>query len=410
MIVRGIKHHPGQARLYSTIVNHPEIEYLISVQPRGWGKSLFWVDWCFERMFNEPGISIGFFMPFYKQCSQIWKHYIEPQLMHGGLFKSANKSELSIQTFNGSTLRLDSTEKFESLRSGHLTYMILDEFDFMRKDAYNRALAPMMKRRGKLTVFNSTPNGKGQFYQLYQMGDADSETYTPGYFSFRSDIEETGDSNYIRKIYSQRDLIPEPLFRQEYLAEFLDEGGQVFTNINRVFVLDDFAELDKAHFGGVDIGKHNDRTVITILDSKGRCVFWKRFTTSEQSDGVLLANQLTDIIKGFPNIRCLWETNFDPSVFDIVSRNVKGLVKFNTNNESKNQIISRLNLSINKELISLPRFALDLREELLNYKMNQTAVRKQPSFSAPAGRHDDCVISLALANWIYTNYMKLLKS
>ena len=102
-----------------------------------------------------------------------------------------------------------------------------------------------------------------------------------------------------------------------------------------------------SYFGGIDIGCKKDRTVLTILNEKGECVFWKRFSIEEQSDGVILAEHLSTILNQFPNLICMWETNVDPTIFKIAQKLCKGqLVAHDTSNKSKNDYISRLNASI----------------------------------------------------------------
>ncbi len=398
---RGLKLHPGQQRFRGLLRNEKHIDYYCMIVARGWGKSLSLVDYAYENCFENAGTEMWYTTPILDQSKKIWRMYVEP-FVGTGFFKKVNLSDLLIYFHNGSTLQFRSVEKYENLRGAHLTDLICDEFDYYRPDAYVNALAPMMNQRGRRTIFSSTPNGKGQFYEFCKRGETESNWIT-----FRSTIEETGIQKYIDNVRAQRGMIADALYRQEYEAEFIDEGGEVFTKAGNIFTLEDFAPKGKKHYGGIDIGKGNDRTVITILNEKGECVFWKRFSVEEQNDGVVLAEHICTILNQFPNLLCLWETNFDPSVFDMAKRKVKGLIKHHTSNETKNNIVSRLNASINKGTIFLPRFAIEIREELLNYQMNHTPTKKLPSYSAPSGRHDDCVISLALANYIYCNYQKL---
>jgi len=403
VVYRGLKLHPGQQRLRKILRYEKHINNICVVVARGWGKSLSLVDYSFENCIENAGSEMWYTVPIFDQAKKIWRMYIEP-FIGTGLFKKANTSDLLLTFHNGSTLQFRSVEKYENLRGAHLTDLICDEFDYYRPDAYYRALAPMMNhKRARKIIFSSTPNGKGQFYEFCKREETESNWIT-----FRSTIEETGIQKYIDNVRSQRGMIADALYRQEYEAEFIDEGGEVFTKAGNIFTLEDFAPKGKKHYGGIDIGCKKDRTVLTILNEKGECVFWKRFSIEEQSDGVILAEHLSTILNQFPNLICMWETNVDPTIFKIAKKLCKGqLVAHDTSNKSKNDYISRLNASINKGILFLPRFAIEIREELLNYQMNHTPTKKLPSYSAPSGRHDDCVISLALANYIYCNYQKL---
>lgn len=352
-------------------------------------------------------------MPSWSQCKSIWNKYIVPIMTKRGvrLIKKANSSDLRVELINGSVLEFKTAENFEKLRGATLHGLICDEFAFFREGAYELALEPMLLQHGEWVIFNSTPKGKNKFYEFYQRGNYDSPTYDPRWGSFESTVEETGIANYIEEVYAKRSQLPEAYYRQEYLGEFIDNGGSVFTDLSKCFTLHDFAPLGKKHYAGVDIGKGNDRTVITVLNENGQCVYWKRFDIDEQKDGVEMADIIAKHLNDIPNLKCLWETNFDPSVFDMVRRKVKkaNLIKFTTTNDSKNNIISKLNASLSMGLLALPAFAKEIEEELISYEMNLSAIRRMPTYSAPSGMHDDCVMSLALANHIYMNYEKPVK-
>lgn len=381
--------------------------------PRQWGKSLFLINHALIYLSNKPNKLVWYVMPSWSQCKVIWNKYVVPLLTKRGvrLIKKANSSDLRVELVNGSVLEFKTAENFEKLRSATLDGLICDEFAFFREGAYELALEPMLLQHGEWAIFNSTPKGKNKFYEFYQRGVFGSPTYDPRWGAFESTVEETGIANYIEEVYAKRKHLPDAYYRQEYLGEFIDNGGSVFTNLTNAFTLHDFAPYGKKHYAGVDIGKRNDRTVITVLNEKGQCVFWKRFEIEEQKDGVEMAQLIANYLNDIPNLRCLWETNFDPSVFDMVRRKAKkaNLIKFTTTNDSKNNIISKLNASLSLGTVALPTFAKEIEEELISYEMNLSTVRSLPTYNAPSGMHDDCVMSLALANHIYMNYEKPIK-
>lgn len=70
---------------------------------------------------------------------------------------------------------------------------------------------------------------------------------------------------------------------------------------------------------------------------------------------------------------------------------------FNTTSSTKNELIQRLALAISKEELQAPK---EYADELRAYEV--TITTSNPKFSAPAGQHDDRVISLALA-WFAVN-------
>ncbi len=74
-------------------------------------------------------------------------------------------------------------------------------------------------------------------------------------------------------------------------------------------------------------------------------------------------------------------------------------VKFT--NQIKQNIINNLSLGIEQRKLTIPNIPV-LINELLIYQYDITATGKV-RMSAPAGHHDDCVISLALAYWGLSN-------
>ena len=76
--------------------------------------------------------------------------------------------------------------------------------------------------------------------------------------------------------------MPEWLFRQEFLAEFLDEAGGVFRNvgpsIDRKRDRPSLVMQPGLNYSmGLDLARVEDFTVITIIDSQGRQVYFERF-------------------------------------------------------------------------------------------------------------------------------------
>jgi hypothetical protein len=65
-----------------------------------------------------------------------------------------------------------------------------------------------------------------------------------------------------------------------------------------------------------------------------------------------------------------------------------------------------LQRSIEEKSIHIPSSALfpDLYDELTNFSFTYSQKSKQILYSALPGKHDDCVISLSLANKLYTQY------
>ena len=75
-------------------------------------------------------------------------------------------------------------------------------------------------------------------------------------------------------------MLPEIIFRQEYMAEFVDSEGAVFRRIMEAAVLEPLeAPLpNRQYIAGVDVAAAVDYTVVTILDVASKdMVYMDRF-------------------------------------------------------------------------------------------------------------------------------------
>ena len=73
------------------------------------------------------------------------------------------------------------------------------------------------------------------------------------------------------------------------------------------------------------------------------------------------------------------------------------VVPFTFTNESKTELINKLILACEYGQISIPNIQTIREEfELFSYEMTRTG---KITYSAPDGKHDDCVIAIALANY-----------
>ena len=86
----------------------------------------------------------------------------------------------------------------------------------------------------------------------------------------------------------------------------------------------------------------------------------------------------------------------DPIYDDLVNEGLD-VVGYKFTNESKKKLIECLMISVEQEKIRLLDEPIQTNEmKIFGYEISPSGVMK---YSAPQGKHDDCVIALALANW-----------
>lgn len=150
----------------------------------------------------------------------------------------------------------------------------------------------------------------------------------------------------------------------------------------------------RAYIIGVDLARVEDFTVITVIDAKERkVVAIDRFN---QIEYLFQLERLVRISNQFKHAPILIESNNTGIAFiEMAQRRGLSVRAFQTTNASKAEIIEKLAVAFEQQTISIPNYE-PLISELMAFdqeRLSSGAIR----YSAPAGQHDDCVMSLAIA-------------
>jgi len=363
----------------------------VVVTSRQWGKSLLaqnlMLYWLLGNS-NQKGCWIA---PVYNQCRKVFQELTNAA---NQIISKSNKAELTIEFINGSTLTFLSSERSDSIRGFSFNYVVIDEASFVSENAVNEAIFPTLSAIGKKCLIISTPKGKNWFYSTYLKGVDEANDY----ISFRG---YTTDNPFIDQsfIEEQRKSLPDSIFKQEYEAQFTDAGSDVFTNVDNVCMLNGWTEpkYGEKYFAGADFGLSNDYSVLTIVSESGRVVFIDRVNGTSYQE---IANRFTGALKRYKITAGLAEVNGPGQpVVELIRNEIPKLREFYTSNESKTQGIRTLIYDIQEGVLELPSkdFFPHLYNELnaYSYKIKETGT---VSFNAPNGYHDDCIMSLMLAN------------
>lgn len=116
-----------------------------------------------------------------------------------------------------------------SLRGEGLDHCGLDEFAFGKMEAWTEGIRPALADRKGSADFISTPSGFNHFYDLYEMGsrrerDRSGGEYESFHFtSYHNPHVENSEIDAAWEEYKRQGK--EHVFRQEFLAEFLEGAG-----------------------------------------------------------------------------------------------------------------------------------------------------------------------------------------
>jgi hypothetical protein len=177
---------------------------------------------------------------------------------------SVNKSERSIETKRGGFLGIYSGDNIDSIRGESFHLAVIDEAARIPETAWADAIMPTLADFDGSAILISTPKGKNWFWQEWVRGQAQGRDVA----SWQAPTNQNP-SPQIRKAFEKaRDRVTEQSFRQEWMAEFL-EGGEVFRRIREAATATaQDARIDgHEYIIGVDLGKLNDFTVFTVIDT-----------------------------------------------------------------------------------------------------------------------------------------------
>jgi hypothetical protein len=317
--------------------------------------------------------------------------------------KEAYREEKSNRCFilpNQSELWFKSADS-DSLIGEGVDGMALDESARIPKDKYDVDLRATLADKKGWAAFYSTPRAKNWFYDMWTRGNDRAMEAWAG-FNFPTLSNPEIDPEEIEEV---RKTIPDHVYRQEFLAEFLEDSAGVFRNVEKC--IDDSLSItplpprgDIGYCAGLDLAKYQNFTVLTILDDNGILVYWDRWHKIEWP---FTKARVVEKVKTFGARLLIDSTGIGDPLFDDLSREGIEIEGYKFSQESKKALIESLSIAIEQEKIHFPRIPELVGElQIFEYEfvMNAGRATGRIKYGAPAGYYDDCVDSLALANWM----------
>lgn len=384
----------SQQEVYD-LVQDKKYKYITVVFSRQSGKTVLMLVLCIQWMFQK-NMSIAYICRNFVLSKRLYKELIK--ILPKEIIKSANGTDLSIESIYGSTLNFYSAEQGASLRGQTFNYMICDEFAFHKMEQpdgthlWNDILSPTLKARGKKCIFVSTPLGKNNiFYEMYQRGLSDE---FPKYVSILKTIYDDGfiTNDEIEEI---KKSIPELSFQQEYLCEWIDDGLSFFQGFSECF------DIDKVSNGkcwiGIDCsGDGTDATVCSKINENGEIELFEAVGTLDMK-----YRQIADYLNRENPVAVYGEINGLglPMLEEIkkLVRHKSKIYDWTTTNSSKEEIISDLAVSIANKDVHFLKDDMKTYNELGDFVVTVSKSRKL-TFAARGSGHDDRVMATAIAH------------
>lgn len=388
---QGFTPHSKQREMISGILSSSS-KYHIACVGRQFGKSLMGINLALYWAINNNNSKILWVSPVYSQATKVQKEIIQAI---GGtdIVKSANYSSNEIQLKNGSVILFRSAERYDNIRGLTCDYGIIDEAAFCKDEAWTEAIKPVFLVKGKKVLFISTPKGSNWFKNLFQLGRS------PDHKNYISYTGSSYDTPYIEQeeIEDAKRTLPENVFRQEYLAEFIDSGGEVFQDIDKnTFPV--YTPPNGKVYCGIDLGKQEDFTVATFMDANGKIIDIYRDNKTEWSQ---MTQNILEKIKKWNATTMVEVNSIGDVIFEQIKKQWADTHPFITSSKSKNEIIEGLILDMNEDTVKIPDQNLfgPLYSELSVFTYEYNPKTRNIRYGHPSGLHDDTVMSLAIVNY-----------
>lgn len=364
---------------------------------RRWGKTMSCANAVVANAWEDAG-EYFWVAPTYKLTQVGWRMINKFE----GAFDKFNISDMQAYMINGSRIDFISADRPQFAVGVGYKGGIIDEAALIKPLLWQESIRPSLTDYRGWVIMAGTPKGQGWFYQEWIKGN--SAEY-PQYKSFSF---PTVSNPYIdpKEVAQAKSELPEDTFRQEYLAEFLEEAAGVFRHINQILT-GGFEEPkpDHEYVIGWDIAKHADFSVMIVMDCQTRHTvhIWRE----RKVDYRVQLQHLGWLAKKYNNAQILLDSTGvgDPILEEAqaLSVDVEG---YKFTNESKTKLVQNLSVGIQNYELSIPENAIELINEMRLYQY-EYSLGGRVKYSAPDGFHDDCVTAQALAYWKLTHQSKV---
>lgn len=380
--------HPGQR----AILEHRKRMSCWALGRR-WGKTTLAVDLAVRTAL--AGQPVGWFAPTYQLLAEAWR---ELKRRLAPVIRRTSEVEHRLELITGGVVECWSLDGPDPARGRKYARVILDEASIVRDllERWNAAIRPTLTDLEGDALILGTPKGRNGFWQLYQRGVAGAPDWS-------SHTGPTSDNPHIppSEIEAARRDLPDRVFRQEFLAEFLSDGGSVLRRVaDAATATPQAPQAGHYYVAGVDWAREHDYTVISVIDATTKTqVHLDRYSQVEYATQIA---RLTAVYERYRPVALLAEANaMGGPLVEQLQRLGWPVRPWTATNATKAALVDGLALALERGDVTL------LRDDVQTAELEAFTSERLPSglvrYAAPEGLHDDCVCALFLAWEACTN-------
>jgi len=354
------------------------------------GKTAGCLAWLLLQAWNNGGEGKAFWWvaPIYQQAKAIGFARMKSMLMQADpqhKVWTEHNSELWIGLWNGSKIWFKGADNPDSLYGEDVHAAVIDEASRCREESWIAVRSTLTATKGPIRIIGNVKGRRNWAYQIARTAEGGAPDM--GYHKLTAYDAIEGGVLDPEEVESAKRILPEHVFRELYLAEPSDDGGNPF-GIKAINECVGPMSSSPAIVFGVDLAKSVDYTVVIGLDDEGRVAVCERWHGTDWKTTVQRIEELVGDTFALVDSTGLG----DPVVEQLQSKclQVQG---FKFSSTSKQQLMEGLAAAISTQDVRYPDGWLRTELDIFEFEHTRTGVR----YSAPVGSHDDGVCALALA-------------
>ena len=365
-----------------------------------WGKTLASAMEALCAALEPKERSVGWVVaPTYDLADRVFREiqfFALKSIKHRIVTMKDNDRRLVIRNLAGglSEIRGKSADNPVSLLGEGLDWVIVDEAARLKPSIWQSHISQRLIDKAGWALLISTPKGKGYFYDLFRAGQRPNDDIKS--WNYPSWTNPLLDKDLIE---AERAKLPTRVFSQEYGAEFMEGAGAVFRNV-RDCASGVWQEPKRGerYYGGLDLAKVEDFTVLVIVNADAEVVFVDRF---HRVDWTTQVTRIEAAARRYWNAEISVDvTGVGDPIFESLEKIGLRVNAYPFTARSKAALVDNLVLMLEQQKIALPSPQIwpDGIDELEAFEFS-VSENGHVRTGAPGGMHDDCVMALALAAW-----------
>jgi len=335
-----------------------------------------------------PNLSFAYIGLTYGHAKDVvWEDYLK---LAEGLIAYKNSQELLIRLHNGSRIKLYSWDSVDNMLGKKYHKVYGDEIAVAKnfRFAWDNVIEPTLLDYHGEAWLTSMPRGKGHFKQLIDESKSKDDWQEFHYTSYDNESIPNVKEDLDRK---RKEIAPS-VFAQQYLAEFTDLEGRIYTEFTRDDTLKDIPFTPHKWAISVDFGYNHPLAVYLCALSKDDDIHVYRELYKTKLDDSQRISEIEKLIDGY-DVNYGVADSEDPIAIKSLNKNLPFTI--HPASKPKGSVLSGINTiksAFHNKSLTINEACVNLIDELEVYSWKLDKAGEQTD--DPIKENDDAVDSV----------------